>query len=118
MVPGASVCVRAGSMVINPNTAAVAASGSAGGASATDIRKLKLIVRALELRKRRPEAFAGSYEPIDAGDRAIAYLRGGVVVVAAEIFPGGADAVVDLPDRGRVRLADVLDDQGVALLEL
>ena len=58
-----------------------------------DFRKLELIVKALDIRKRRPEAFAGSYEPIEAGERAIAYVRGGSVLVAAEIFPGGADAV-------------------------
>jgi (1->4)-alpha-D-glucan 1-alpha-D-glucosylmutase len=82
-----------------------------------DTRKLRLITKALELRAERPEAFAGSYEPIDAGDRAIAYVRGGEILVAAELFPGGADAVVDLPS-GRTRLADVLDDRGIALQTL
>jgi (1->4)-alpha-D-glucan 1-alpha-D-glucosylmutase len=80
----------------------------AGTAADTpDTRKLKLIVKALELRKRRPEAFSGSYEPIDAGDRAIAYLRGGKVLVAAELFPGGAEG----------EIADLLDDRGIALVE-
>ena len=60
-----------------------------------DFRKLRLIVEALELRKRRPEAFAGGYEPIDVGDRAIAFVRGGSVFVAAAIFPG---ASVPTPD--------------------
>jgi (1->4)-alpha-D-glucan 1-alpha-D-glucosylmutase len=97
---------------------AALAAASAAGASAADIRKLQLVVRALDLRARKPEAFAGAYEPIDAGDRAIAYVRGGAVLVAAEIFPGGADAVVDVPGRGRTRLADLLDGHGTALLEL
>jgi (1->4)-alpha-D-glucan 1-alpha-D-glucosylmutase len=82
-----------------------------------DTRKLRLITRALKLRAERPEAFAGSYEPIDAGNRAIVYVRGGSVLVAAELFPGGADAIVDLPS-GRTRLADVLDDRGIALQTL
>jgi (1->4)-alpha-D-glucan 1-alpha-D-glucosylmutase len=83
-----------------------------------DFRKLKLIVRALEIRKRRPDVFTGSYEPIDAGERAIAYIRGGAVFVAAEILPGGADAAIEVPGRGRTPLADVLDDHGIALEEL
>jgi (1->4)-alpha-D-glucan 1-alpha-D-glucosylmutase len=53
-----------------------------------DYRKLRLIVAALDLRKRKPEAFAGGYEPVDAGDSGIAYIRGDSVFVAAEIFPG------------------------------
>jgi (1->4)-alpha-D-glucan 1-alpha-D-glucosylmutase len=82
-----------------------------------DTRKLRLITKALELRGERPEAFAGSYAPIDAGDRAIAYVRGGEILVAAELFPGGADAVVELPS-GRTRLADILDNRGIALQTL
>jgi (1->4)-alpha-D-glucan 1-alpha-D-glucosylmutase len=54
-----------------------------------DFRKLRLIVAALDLRRRKPEAFAGTYEPVDAGVGAIAYVRGGSVFVAAEVFPGG-----------------------------
>jgi (1->4)-alpha-D-glucan 1-alpha-D-glucosylmutase len=73
----------------------VLAGASAGGASAADIRKLQLVVAALDLRKRRPQAFAGSYEPIDAGERAIAYMRGGAVFAAAEIFPGASLPVPD-----------------------
>jgi (1->4)-alpha-D-glucan 1-alpha-D-glucosylmutase len=52
-----------------------------------DSRKLRLIVAALDLRKRKPDAFTGSYEPVDAGDDAIAYIRGGAVFVAAAIRP-------------------------------
>jgi (1->4)-alpha-D-glucan 1-alpha-D-glucosylmutase len=73
----------------------LAAAGSAGGTSVADIRKLQLVIAALALRKRRPEAFAGGYEPVDAGDRAIAYIRGGAVFVAAEIFPGASLPVAD-----------------------
>src|SRR3954453_2578609 len=58
---------------------ALASLKSGAPAASFDMRKLALIVRALDIRKRKPEAFAGSYEQIDAGDRAIAYVRGGSV---------------------------------------
>jgi (1->4)-alpha-D-glucan 1-alpha-D-glucosylmutase len=45
--------------------------------------KLDLIVRALALRARRPEAFEGAYEPLDAGPDAVAFVRGGDVVAGA-----------------------------------
>jgi (1->4)-alpha-D-glucan 1-alpha-D-glucosylmutase len=96
-----------------------------------DARKLRVVVAALELRRRRADAFAGSYEPLDLGERAIGYVRGGSVVVLAELFAGGADAVLELPAgewrsvlnwggegaAGRMRLADLLDSSGIALLE-
>ena len=47
--------------------------------------KLDLIQRALALRARRPEAFAGSYEPLDAGADTCAFLRGGEVLVAVAL---------------------------------
>jgi (1->4)-alpha-D-glucan 1-alpha-D-glucosylmutase len=98
-----------------------------------DTRKLRLITAALDLRKRKPEAFTGSYEPIEAGKDAIAYIRGGEVLAAAEIRPGGADTTIELPLSawhltnargggtvevgGRIRLAELLDTRGIALLE-
>ena len=85
---------------------------------------------ALDVRRRRADSFNGAYEAIEAGERAIAYLRSDDVLVAAEIFPGGADTLIapppgrwrdvihgsdiDLP--ARIRLADLLDDRGIALL--
>jgi (1->4)-alpha-D-glucan 1-alpha-D-glucosylmutase len=95
-----------------------------------DVRKLRLVRAALRLRAELPEAFAGAYEPLDVGSRAIGYVRGGSVLVLAELFPGGADAVVDLPAgrwrdalngstyerAGRVRLAELLNDRPIALL--
>ena len=39
-----------------------------------------MIVRALELRRRRPEDFAGAYEPVDAGPDVCAFRRGDVLV--------------------------------------
>jgi (1->4)-alpha-D-glucan 1-alpha-D-glucosylmutase len=96
-----------------------------------DARKLRVIAAALDLRRRRPDSFNGAYEPIEAGQRAIAYLRADDVLVAAEIFPGGADTLIDPPPgrwrdvihgsdidlASRIRLADLLDDRGITLLE-
>jgi (1->4)-alpha-D-glucan 1-alpha-D-glucosylmutase len=62
-----------------------------------DLRKLFLIERLLALRARRPEAFEGGYEPLDAGPDACAYVRGGDVLVAVAIRPGAAEAGVDAP---------------------
>ena len=50
-----------------------------------ETRKLWLIRRLLDLRARRPEAFAGSYEPLDAGPGVCAYVRGGAVLVAVAV---------------------------------
>ena len=47
--------------------------------------KLWLIRELLALRARRPDAFAGAYEPLDAGPDAVAFLRGGEVAVAMPI---------------------------------
>ncbi len=47
--------------------------------------KLDLIRRTLALRARRPAAFAGSYEPLEAGPDTVAFLRGGEVKVAVAL---------------------------------
>ncbi len=44
--------------------------------------KLHLIAAALDLRRRRPAAFAGGYVPIDAGGAVVAFLRGTDVLAA------------------------------------
>ncbi len=60
-----------------------------------DDRKLWLMARLLGLRARRPELFLGaSYEPLDAGAAACAYLRGGgLLTVVALPRAGVADGV-------------------------
>jgi (1->4)-alpha-D-glucan 1-alpha-D-glucosylmutase len=96
-----------------------------GAAPTEDSRKLWLILRALLLRGRRAAAFAGSYEPLDAGERTIAFLRGDAVLAAAAVR--GEGGPVPLPG-GRWR--DVLGggehdggaplplgEHGIALLE-
>ena len=50
--------------------------------------KLRAIREALALRARRPEAFAGTYEPVDAGADVCAFTRGGEVLVAVPLRPG------------------------------
>ena len=46
---------------------------------------LELTRRTHELRARRPAAFAGSYDPLDAGEDVCAFTRGGEVLVAAAL---------------------------------
>jgi (1->4)-alpha-D-glucan 1-alpha-D-glucosylmutase len=76
-------------------------------------RKLDLIHRALALRARRPAAFAGAYEPVDAGPDVCAYLRGGEVLV---VVPVRAGAGTEVPVPGGWR--NVLSGSWpVALLE-
>jgi (1->4)-alpha-D-glucan 1-alpha-D-glucosylmutase len=50
--------------------------------------KLELIRAALGLRARRPAAFDGSYEPLDAGPDVCAFTRGGEVLVAVAVRGG------------------------------
>jgi (1->4)-alpha-D-glucan 1-alpha-D-glucosylmutase len=50
--------------------------------------KLNLIRTLLDLRARRPESFAGSYEPLAAGDETCAFRRGDDVVVAVPVRDG------------------------------
>ena len=101
-----------------------------GGAAPTDeTMKLFLIWRALDLRARRPDAFAGAYEPVDAGPGVCAYLRGGEVLAVAPVR-GYDGARLAVPGRwcsaldGReadlgagVAVTDLLGDLPVALLE-
>ena len=54
-------------------------------ASADPPAKLDLIRRTLQLRALRPTAFAGSYEPLEAGPDTCAFLRGGEVKVAVAV---------------------------------
>jgi (1->4)-alpha-D-glucan 1-alpha-D-glucosylmutase len=90
--------------------------------------KLALIRAALPLRARRPDAFAGAYEPLDAGEEACAFLRGDAVVACAWLR-GDGSATVTLPDgewrellddrdlRGSLTVAELCGDDRIALLE-
>jgi (1->4)-alpha-D-glucan 1-alpha-D-glucosylmutase len=81
----------------------------AGAAPRPETRKLALIARALDLRARRPEAFeVGRYMPLDAGPRAIAFLRDRDVLVVAPIVPGGDGADLAIPEAAAGRWRDVV----------
>jgi len=91
--------------------------------------KLALIARALALRTRRPAAFDGAYEPVDAGPGVCAYLRAGEVLAVVPVrdhegarlaVAGRWRSVLDGRDAdlgGGVVVADLLGDLPVALLE-
>jgi (1->4)-alpha-D-glucan 1-alpha-D-glucosylmutase len=106
-----------------------------GGAPPTRATaKLHLVWRVLDLRRRRPQAFAGAYAPIAAGDEVCAFLRGDDVLVAVALrerwrapswrLPAAAEgswrdvltgAEFDLP--GHASAAGVLGPDGRAVLE-
>jgi (1->4)-alpha-D-glucan 1-alpha-D-glucosylmutase len=85
-----------------------------GAAPDADNHKQWLIWKLLSLRARRPEAFGGGYEPVDAGPETVSFVRGGVVLVAVRIRPAGA--AVDPPGLG---WEDVVrdDEHGLAVFE-
>jgi (1->4)-alpha-D-glucan 1-alpha-D-glucosylmutase len=70
--------------------------------------KLYVTWKTLGLRAERGAAFAGSYEPVDAGDGVCAFVRDGEVLVAAAVRP---DATVGVPEGWH----DVLGVEGLAL---
>jgi len=89
----------------------------AGAPPTRETVKLWLIWRALDLRARRPDAFAGAYTPLDAGDGTVAFLRGdGEVLVAVRVRE---DAAASEPPEGEWRdvLAGAPADYGLVLLE-
>jgi (1->4)-alpha-D-glucan 1-alpha-D-glucosylmutase len=102
-----------------------------GSPAGADTRKLWLILRLLTLRARRPELFAGTYEPLAAGERACAFIRGDGILVLVGVREGYVRDVVEGP-RGRwydvlrggqrsfdsrTRLDEVLDEHGIAVFE-
>jgi (1->4)-alpha-D-glucan 1-alpha-D-glucosylmutase len=103
--------------------------GSAPGATA-ETRKLWLTKRLLGLRLRREDAFSpgSSYEPLDAGPDALAFMRGGDVIVAvatrASVPTGSLSAPAEIwqdvlrgGTAGSWALADLLDEHGIAVLK-
>jgi (1->4)-alpha-D-glucan 1-alpha-D-glucosylmutase len=57
-------------------------------APSRETMKLHLIRRVLGLRAGRPEAFAGSYEPLDLGADRVGFVRGGAIRVVVPLRPG------------------------------
>jgi (1->4)-alpha-D-glucan 1-alpha-D-glucosylmutase len=87
----------------------------AGAAADRETRKLWLIERLLALRARRPQAFAGAYEPLEAPEGVCAYARGGDVRVAVAVRAGASLGSL----ASRPGWHDVLGgaDDGLAVLE-
>ena len=78
--------------------------------------KLHLIFRALELRARRPGAFAGAYRPLSCDGAACAFLRGeGDVLAATAVREGSAGARIELPPDAVGEWRDVLGARRVVL---
>jgi (1->4)-alpha-D-glucan 1-alpha-D-glucosylmutase len=104
----------------------------AGGAQPEpSIRKLWLTNRLLGLRIRRPQAFAGAYQPVSAPETAVAFLRGDEVLVLVATRPGPPEGTLE-GAHGRwrdvlygderelgssVALGELLDEYGIAVLE-
>ncbi len=103
-----------------------------GGASPDDeTRKLFVTMRLLGLRARRPDPFAGSYEPLDAGPSTCAFVRGGDLLVAVTVRNGPVEGTIEAPGgqwrdvlRGEERsfgslsqVRDIVGDLGIAVLE-
>jgi (1->4)-alpha-D-glucan 1-alpha-D-glucosylmutase len=96
----------------------------AGAEPTRETIKIFLIHRALPLRARRPEAFAGGHTPVEAGERCCAFLRGGprpgeaaapaheapspAVLAATAMRPGIEGIALDLPDAASGRWRDAL----------
>jgi (1->4)-alpha-D-glucan 1-alpha-D-glucosylmutase len=106
-----------------------------GGTPAAEGVKLFVTLRLLGLRARRPEPFAGGYEPLDAGPGVCAFVRGGDVLVVVAVREGavrdGAGGELDaLGGRwrdvlrgdgrsfdGREPVSGLLDERGVGVYE-
>jgi (1->4)-alpha-D-glucan 1-alpha-D-glucosylmutase len=101
-----------------------------GAAPDRSTRKLFVIWRALELRARRSDAFAGTYTPVDAGPGVCAFVRGDEVLTVAPVRdwedatlagPGGRwrDVLTgeERPLDGAVAVADLVAPHGVGLWE-
>ncbi|MFZ0971738.1 MAG: malto-oligosyltrehalose synthase [Solirubrobacteraceae bacterium] len=103
-----------------------------GGATPdAETRKLFATLRLLGLRARRPEPFAGTYEPIDAGPSTCAFVRGGDVLVAVAVRSGPVEGTIEAPRghwrdvlRGdersfgsRTPAQDIVSDLGIAVFE-
>jgi len=70
--------------------------------------KLELIVKLLALRAARPEAFAGGYDPLDAGPAGCAFIRGGTVMTVVELPRVGFAGTAALRDAPGGQWRDVM----------
>jgi (1->4)-alpha-D-glucan 1-alpha-D-glucosylmutase len=102
-----------------------------GGSPDPESVKLFVTLRLLGLRARRPEPFAGSYAPLDAGESACVFLRGDDVLVAVAVRArvderplAGAGGTWRDVLRGderslgdAVKLTQLLDERGIGVYE-
>jgi (1->4)-alpha-D-glucan 1-alpha-D-glucosylmutase len=58
--------------------------------------KLAQLTGVLAIRNGNPDAFRGSYEPVDAGPDTVAYVRGGRVRVTVPVRPRGGEPTIEL----------------------
>ena len=56
--------------------------------TASPLSKIGLVRDLLALRARQPEAFAGTYDPLDTGPAVVGFQRGGEVAVLVALRPG------------------------------
>lgn len=79
----------------------------AGADPTPETVKLHLIHKALQLRARRHDAFAGAYTPLEAGPGVCAFTRGIAEVLVVAPVRGWEDVVLDVPEglRGLWRCA-------------
>jgi (1->4)-alpha-D-glucan 1-alpha-D-glucosylmutase len=83
-----------------------------GAPPTRETAKLHLVAAALDLRRRRPEAFAGDYTPVPAGGDVVAFLRGDAVLVAAAVRDAATGAAGwELPPAAAGRWRDVLGSE-------
>jgi (1->4)-alpha-D-glucan 1-alpha-D-glucosylmutase len=68
-----------------------------GGHLGEEGLKMWMIWHLLGLRVRRPEPFSGGYEPVDAGESACAFVRGGEVLTVVEVRPDGGGSLRGAP---------------------
>jgi (1->4)-alpha-D-glucan 1-alpha-D-glucosylmutase len=92
-----------------------ATKGSDPSVASRDEEKLALIVEVLRLRRERPQAFAGEYRPLDAGDDVCAFVRGGEVLVVAVLRDAGQDAFVEMPWGKAARVGDLTGGRSYAI---
>jgi (1->4)-alpha-D-glucan 1-alpha-D-glucosylmutase len=87
----------------------------AGAEPTRETIKLSLIERAFALRARRPEAFAGGYTPLAAGERCCAYLRSSSVLAATAIRESSEGIELEVPVSAAGRWRNVLSGEELDL---
>jgi (1->4)-alpha-D-glucan 1-alpha-D-glucosylmutase len=94
---------------------ALAALDSGAPVDRTNV-KLHVIRRALALRARRPEPFAGAYNPLPTDDRLCAFTRGNnEILTVIALRENTSDATLHLPDSAVGEWRDTLTDRTLTI---